>query len=63
MRVPEAKQYLGRHCAVTYRNRHDEEITRNLHVEDVTFVPLYGAYIIGDIEDICLDKVTGISAL
>lgn len=63
MQIPEAKEFLGRHCSVTYRNRHGDEITQNLRVEDVQFVPLYGAYLIGDIEDISLDKVTSINVL
>lgn len=63
MRIPEAKQYLGRHCAVTYRNRHGDEVTRSLQVQDVAFVPLYGAYLIGDIEDVSLDRITSISTL
>lgn len=63
MRIPEAKQYLGRHCAVTYRNRQGDSITRNLMVQDVAFVPLYGAYLIGDIEDVSLDRVTSINTI
>ena len=63
MNLPEAKQYLGRRCSVTYHDRHGNELTKCLHVEDVTFVPLYGAYLIGDIEDICLDKVRSIATL
>ncbi|MDH7602198.1 MAG: hypothetical protein QHI38_08640 [Armatimonadota bacterium] len=63
MRIPEAKQYLGKRCKVTYVDRHGGEVTRNLRVEDVTYVPLYGAYLIGDVEDIYLDRVTGISVL
>lgn len=63
MGIPEAKQYLGQNCAVTFRDRRGDEITKNLHVHDVQFVPLYGAYLIGDIEDVCLDRVTGISSL
>lgn len=63
MQLTEAKRYLGRHCAVTFRNRHGDEITKNLRVDDVTFVPLYGAYLIGDVEDVCLEKVTSISTL
>jgi hypothetical protein len=62
MKIPEAKQYLGKNCTVTFLDRHGEEITRNLHVEDVTFVPLYGAYLIGDIEDVSLERVTSICA-
>lgn len=61
MRIPEAKQYLGKSCTVTFLNRNGEEITRNLHVQDVAFVPLYGAYLIGDIEDVSLERITSIS--
>ncbi len=63
MKIPEAKQYLGRHCSITYRDRHGDEITRDLHVHDVAFVPLYGAYLIGDIEDVSLERITSISSL
>jgi hypothetical protein len=63
VKIPEAKQYLGRHCAVTYRDRHGDEITRDLVVHDVAFVPLYGAYLIGDIEDVSLERITRISTL
>lgn len=62
MKVLEAKQYLGRNCSVTFFDRSGDEITKSLHVHDVAFVPLYGAYLIGDIEDVCLDRVTSISA-
>jgi hypothetical protein len=59
--VTEARQYLGKRCTVTFLNRQGEEVTRNLQLHDVAFVPLYGAYLIGDIEDVCLDRVTNIS--
>lgn len=62
MRIPEAKQYMGRNCTVTYHDRHGDEITTNLHVQDVAFVPLYGAYLIGDIEDVSLERITNIRA-
>lgn len=61
MTVTEARQYLGKRCIVTFLNRQGEEVTRNLQLHDVAFVPLYGAYLIGDIEDVCLDRVTNIS--
>ena len=63
MQIPEARQYLGRHCAVTYRDRQGDEVIRKLRIHDIEFVPLYGAYLIGDLEDVCLDRVTGIDAL
>jgi hypothetical protein len=63
MFIPEAKQYLGRNVAVTYKDRHGDMHTKSLHVYDVTFVPMYGGCLVGDIEDIWLDKVTSISAV
>ncbi len=63
MRIPEAKRYLGMNCAVTYKNRHGDEVTKNLLIHDVAFVPLYGAYLIGDIEDVCLERITNISTI
>jgi len=63
MFIPEAKQYLGKNVAVTYRDRHGDLHTKSLHVHDVTFVPIYGGCIVGDIDDIWLDRVTSISAI
>lgn len=63
MQIPEAKNYLGRNCTVTYRDRHGDQHTQTLHVHDVTFVPMYGGCLVGDIEDIWLDRITNISAL
>lgn len=63
MQIPEAKNYLGRHCTVTFRDRHGELQTQTTHVHDVTFVPMYGGCLVGDVDDIWLDRVTSISAL
>ena len=63
MYIPEAKQYLGRNVSVTYRDRRGDTHTKSLLVHDVTFVPMYGACLVGDIDDIWLDKVTSISAV
>ena len=63
MSISEAKKYMGQQCSVTYMNRHGDAITKDLHVHDVQFVPMYGAYLIGDIEDVSLDKVTNIMSL
>ncbi len=63
MQIPEAKNYLGRHCTVTFRDRHGEIHTQDTRVHDVTFVPMYGGCLIGDVDDIWLDRVTSISAL
>jgi len=63
MYIPEAKQYLGKNVAVTYRDRHGDLHTRSLHVHDVVFAPIYGGCLIGAIDDIWLDRVTSISTI
>lgn len=60
MTIPDARQFVGKSCAVTYRDRLGVEHSKVLHIHDLAFVPLYGAYLVGDIEDVCLDRVTAI---
>lgn len=61
--IPQAKQYLGRNVSVTYRDRRGDMHTKSMHVHDVTFVPIYGACLVGDTDDIWLEKVTSIRAI
>jgi hypothetical protein len=63
MKIAEAKQYVGHECSITFRRGNGSEVTRQMTVEDVAYVPLYGSYIIGDIEDICVDRITRIAEL
>ena len=63
MTIPEAKQYVGKNCWVSWTDRLGEEHSKVLQVEDLQFLPLYGAYIIGDTEEVRLEKVTAIRAL
>ena len=62
MLIPEAKTYLGKNCTVTFNDRHGNVRTQTLHIHDVNYVPMYGARLVGDIDDIWLDRVTSISA-
>ncbi|MCL5103737.1 MAG: hypothetical protein M1133_06440 [Armatimonadetes bacterium] len=63
MFIPEAKQYLGRNVSVTYRDRHGDLHTKAMRVQDVSYVPMYGGCLVGDIEDVWLDRITSISAV
>ena len=63
MLIPEARNYLGRDCSITFKDRHGDLHTRMTRVHDVTFVPMYGACLVSDADDIWLDRVTSISAL
>ena len=61
--IPEIRQLVGRSCAVTWTDRLGNEQNKVLQINDVSFVPLYGAYLVGDIEDVSLERVTGIQPL
>jgi hypothetical protein len=61
MNMAEAKEYVGLRCEVTFLDRAGGQVTKALEIQDVAYVPLYGAYLIGDIEDVCLDRVSEIS--
>jgi len=63
MTIPDVKQYVGRSCAVTWRDRSGAEQSKVLRIHDVLFVPLYGAYLVGDLEDVCLTKITSIQPI
>lgn len=63
MYIPEAKQYLGQTVSVTYRDRLGDLHTQAMRVQDVSFVPMYGACLVGDVEDVWLDKITSINAV
>ena len=63
MLIPEAKNYLGKDCSVTFSDRHGSLHTHKMHIYDVTFTPMYGACLVADIDDIWLERVTSINAL
>lgn len=63
MTIPEAREYVGKSCWVSWTDRLGQEHSKVVQVEDLQFVPLYGAYLIGDTEEVLLDKVTQIRPL
>lgn len=62
MRAEDARAYIGKRCAVTYLDRSGAEVTEDIQVYDLEHVQLYGTYLVGDSQDINIDRVTGISA-
>ena len=62
MKPSELKPYFGKHCRITFLDRQGDQASRNLQVHDITYVPLYGNYLIGDVEDICVDRILAINA-
>lgn len=57
MGISDAKKYVGHKCGVRWTDRLGKELEAVSIVHDVTFVPLYGGYLITDTEDIRLDKI------
>lgn len=60
MGITDAKQYIGKKCDVRFLDRAGTEHNMTSMIHDVTFVPLYGGYLITDTEDLRLDKVVGV---
>lgn len=63
MNVHEAKPYVGRNCDVVWRDRFGHEQIVRTHIYKLGFVPLYGSYIMSDMDDVFLSKVTRIRPL
>ena len=57
MLLPEARTYIGKKCEIRWRDRDGNEQTTIAPVHDVTYVPLYGAFLITDSDDIRLDRI------
>ena len=60
MGITDAKKFIGQVCCVRWTDRTGQEMEVVSKIHDVTFVPLYGGYLIADTEDIPLDKLTDI---
>lgn len=58
--ISDAKKFIGHKCDVRWKDRTGQELQAVSVIHDVTFVPLYGGYLITDTEDIQLDKVVAV---
>ena len=63
MLLPEARTYIGKKCAIRWRERDGNEQTTIAPLHDVTYVPLYGAFLITDSDDIRLDCVQSLQTI
>ena len=63
MLLSEAKAYIGKVCSIRWQDRTGKEQMAVSKVYDVTFVPLYGGYIVTDSEDIRLDRICSVSLM
>ncbi|MER3474134.1 MAG: hypothetical protein C4335_08895 [Armatimonadota bacterium] len=60
MGVHDTKAYVGSLCEIVWKDRTGNTHVTLATVEDARYVPLYGAYLITDAEDIRLDQVISI---
>ncbi|MDH7602101.1 MAG: hypothetical protein QHI38_08130 [Armatimonadota bacterium] len=63
MYFQDPKRYLGTNVVVTYRDRFGHLHTTSLYVREITYVPIYGGCLVGDLDNIWLDGVTVISPI
>jgi len=61
MQVLEARSFLGKNCTVTYRDRQGNTRMQTICVQKVTYVPMYGACLLGDKDAVWLESVSRIS--
>jgi len=61
--LPEARAYIGKKCEIRWRDRDGNAQTTVAPVCDVTYVPLYGAFLITETDDIRLDRIQSLRAL
>ena len=60
MGITDAKRYVGKRCVVRWLDRVGDEVDMVSTIHDVTYVPMYGGYIITDTEDIRLDRIVAL---
>jgi hypothetical protein len=59
--ITDAKKLIGRMCDILWLDRQGKEVQTQSRIYDVTYVPLYGGYVITDSDDIRLDKIIVVS--
>ena len=63
MSVSQVRSLVGKRCAIRWTDRHGNEIENVGLIQEVRFVPMYGAYVITPADEVSLDKVIDIEPL
>jgi len=63
MSFKDAQQYIGMSCEVAWRDRRGDLQTKQVFVNDVTFIPLYGLCMVTDYGEIRLDRVVSVKVV
>lgn len=59
MTISDAKRYVGKDCRISWADRSGEH-SATMHIEELQFVPMYGAYLICDHGEVHLDRIVDI---
>jgi hypothetical protein len=63
LNISDAKRHIGQVCRLSWLVRGGEIREAESKIHDVMFVPLYGGFVITDVEDVRLDKILSFRAL
>ncbi len=63
MNITDAKQLVGQKCEISWSGRGGLVQETVSMVYDVSYVKLYGGYLVTDVEDIRLDKLMLVSTI
>ena len=57
MQISDAKKFIGKICTVHWLDRSGRQLEAISKIHDVTYVPMYGGYVIIDTEDVRIDRL------
>lgn len=60
MGISDAKRFIGSVCTICWKDRYGAVHEAVSKIHDVTYVPLYGGYLVTDYDDVPLDKLTSL---
>ena len=63
MPIAEAKKLVGKTCAVYWTNREGQVIRTVSRIYDATYVPMYGGYLVTDMDDLQLDRIYAVEVV
>jgi hypothetical protein len=63
MSITEARSFVGKRCEITWTDRSGQEFKNVGTVQQTRFVPMYGAYLITETDEVSLEKIKGIEPL
>lgn len=63
MHINDVRCFIGYEVNVEFTDWNGEVKKQTTHIHEINFIPMYGACLVGDMDDIWLDRVVSISAV